>query len=352
MSVEVQPGQVKGPEFLLKWEESRDRGRLFRAGTLSIAAHVAAVIVLLTTPFGQIMIPRVVSQSLRPIPLVAPPKELTQTAPNKGKISKEFDIASLLPHPAVPAVPKTPPRIQTPLPPMPAPSRPAAPETPKPAIVPEPPHMETAHVQAPALPPMQGTTVAPPAPQIQAQERPKLAFESVDEQGETPTRRGLGEAKLKAPGGSMEDTIRGALRGGSGGITVGDEGESSPGSLGGMTLPSSPGRAGSSLELLSDPKGIDFRPYLARILILVRRNWRVVFPESARLGQRGKVVAQFAISRDGSVPRLVLATESGTKALDQAAVSAISMSVPFPELPPGYDSDRVRLQLTFLYNIK
>lgn len=352
MNVEVQPPEpVREPEFLLKWEQPTDRGRAFRAGALSILAHAAVVVVLLATPFEQVVIPHVSPERLRSTPLVAPPEELTQTAPNRGKISKEFDIASLMPHPAMPAAPKMPPRIQTPLPPQPAPSRAAAPEAPKPVIMPEPPKMETAQVRTPALPPMPGAA-APPGPQIQTAEKPKLAFESIDAQAGAGAHKGPLEARLKAPGGSMEETIRSAMSGGAGGVSVGDEGEGSLGSLGGLSLPPSPGRVGSSLELLSDPNGVDFRPYLARILILVRRNWRVVFPESARLGQRGKVVAQFAIARDGSVPKLVLALESGTRALDQAAVSAISMSVPFPDLPAGYKSDRVRLQLTFLYNIK
>lgn len=349
MNVEVPPPPAREPEFLLHWEESRDRGRAFRAGTLSIGAHAVAIIALLTTPFGKVILPRVIPEALRATPLVAPPEELTQTAPNKGKISKEFDIASLMPHPVVPPAPQLPARIRTPLPLQPAPRR-AAPEASKPLIMPEPPEIQTAHAATPALPPIATPSAAPPAPQIQQQEHPKLAFESVDRQA--GSRTGLGQPRLKAPGGSMEETIQGAMRGGAGGISVGDEGESGLGSLGGLSIPPSPGRAGSSLELLSDPNGVDFRPYLARILILVRRNWRVVFPESARLGQRGKVITQFAIARDGSVPKLVLALESGTRALDQAAVSAISMSVPFPDLPAGYKSDRVRLQLTFLYNIK
>ena len=61
-----------------------------------------------------------------------------------------------------------------------------------------------------------------------------------------------------------------------------------------------PGKLGSSLELQSDPMGVDFKPYLIRVLSAVKRNWLAVVPESARLGRRGKVVIQFAISKDGA----------------------------------------------------
>ena len=346
---------VREPDFLLKWEGAGDRGRATRAGVLSLLVHVAGVIVLLTTPFGQMVIPQA-AKVLKSIPLIAPPEELTQKAPNRGPISKEFDLASLMRQRQTPApVAPSPPKMQTPMPPMPAPSRSAPPQDIKPNPVPEPPRMDAARNMAPPLPPMAGAPTAPVAvPQIQQQEeKPKLAFESVGAQGGRGfSPQAPGDAKLRLPGQTLEETIRGAMRSGAGGISVGDDGESGLGSLGGLVVPPSQGRAGSSLELLSDPEGVDFHPYLQRVLILVRRNWRVVYPESARLGARGKVIVQFLVTRDGRIPKLVLATESGTRALDLAAVAAIQTSIPLPQLPPGFKSDRVRLQLSFLYNIK
>jgi TonB family protein len=112
-----------------------------------------------------------------------------------------------------------------------------------------------------------------------------------------------------------------------------------------------PGRAGSRLELLSDPQGVDFKPYLIQVLAAVRRNWFAVIPESVKLGQRGRVVIQFAISRAGSVPKLVISYPSGAEALDRAAVAGISASNPFPPLPAEFRGGEVRLQLSFVYNM-
>ena len=111
-----------------------------------------------------------------------------------------------------------------------------------------------------------------------------------------------------------------------------------------------PGKMGSQLELLSDPQGADFRPYLVKVLAAVRRNWFAVIPESARLGRQGKVIVQFIISRNGSVPKLVIAIPSGAEPLDRAAVAGISASNPFPPLPPEFHGDQIRLQLSFVYN--
>ena len=110
--------------------------------------------------------------------------------------------------------------------------------------------------------------------------------------------------------------------------------------------------AASTVELLSDPKGVDFKPYLTRILTAVRRNWRAVFPESARLGRRGRVVILFSIARSGEIPKLVISEPSGADALDRAAVAGISASDPFPPLPSEYTGDEIRLQLNFSYNMR
>ena len=117
-------------------------------------------------------------------------------------------------------------------------------------------------------------------------------------------------------------------------------------------IPPSEGNTGSSVKLLTEPEGVDFRPYLIQVLASVRRNWYAVMPTSVNLGRRGRVIIQFAISQDGSVPKLVIAVPSGADALDRAAVAGISASNPFPPLPDEFTGEEIRLQLNFLYNIK
>jgi TonB family protein len=119
----------------------------------------------------------------------------------------------------------------------------------------------------------------------------------------------------------------------------------------GLNLPPSAGRPHSNLELRSDPMGVDFRPYMQQVLAAVRRNWFAVYPEAARLGQRGQVVLEFAIAKQGLVTKVIFSSESGAKALDQAAVAAISASNPLPPLPTGFKGDRIVLRMTFMYNV-
>jgi len=104
-------------------------------------------------------------------------------------------------------------------------------------------------------------------------------------------------------------------------------------------------------QILSDTQGVDFGPYLARIIYMVRQNWYAVIPESARLGQKGRVMLDFDIQKDGSVPGLELAASSGAEPLDRAAEAAINASVPFPPLPSEFHGNHLKLRFIFLYNL-
>ncbi|MGH9405486.1 MAG: TonB family protein [Terriglobia bacterium] len=103
--------------------------------------------------------------------------------------------------------------------------------------------------------------------------------------------------------------------------------------------------------ILSDTRGVNFGPYLAQILMIVRQNWYAVIPESARLGEKGRVAIVFEIVKDGSVPQLRLVGSSGRLPLDRAAEAGIRASIPFPPLPSEFTGRHLVLQFNFFYNM-
>ena len=343
-TVVTPPGSDADLRLLTDWggEGLRQRGK---AGVVSIVLHVVGITALMMLPASYLQPPERSETARVVTPLVAPPMEPTQTDPNTGPVSKEVTAEALMPRPRI-QVPPSPPsstrpaamRATLPSPPPPAPP-PALAEPPKLSAQAAPP--------AAALP--AGPTVAPP-PRIQPEEKPKLAFESPG--GAPPPGRAPGGLGVTGAN-PVQEAIRSAARGGAGGgVTVGDIGAPGLGGIGeGMNLPPSPGRQASNLELLSDPQGVDFRPYLIRVLSAVRRNWWAVMPESAKLGRQGRVGIQFSVARNGSVPKLVIVGNSGTEAFDRAAVASISASNPFPPLPTEFRGEQIRLQLNFAYNI-
>ena len=336
METVVQPPAGAEIHLLTEWGDAADSPRKRRAAATSVLVHVAAVATLFFLP-KTLFVPPPRAAEVRITPLIEPLTELTQKAPGKGKINKEFDATELHPRPRI-QVPMGLPSVALPPAPRPAEPKPAPP-------LPEPPKVEAAVKEVPKveLPP------APP-PQIQPVETPKLAFETP---GAPPPPLPPGQSRVSVPDTSVSGAIRQTARSGAaGGLVVGDFGAAGPGGFGpGVNVPPSPGSQGSNMQLLSDPQGVDFRPYLMRILASVKQHWQAVMPESVRLGRRGKVAIQFSISRGGGVPKLVIAEASGAEALDRAAVAGISASVPFPPLPAEFKGDRIVLQMNFAYNM-
>ncbi len=344
-----------GREFRLYRDlgSREDSTRVRQTLLVSAVLHVIAIVLLPYVPIGAPAgrtATTILARFGSPAKLVAPPAELTQKAPNTAEPAKEFDLEGLLPRPPLES-PAGAPSTTRPAARVLAPPSPPVADMP---ALPAPPKLEGGRKQETELPMIaQGSPVPPGPPQIQATERPKLAFERPGAPIGASAAEGQPSGSLRPPSSSISEVGRELARGGvGGGLVVGDLGEGIGGIGEGLNLPPSPGRIGSSLELLSDPMGVDFRPYLITILSAVRRNWFAVMPESAKLGRRGKVVIQFAVSRDGSVPKLVIASPSGTQAFDRAAVAGISASNPFPPLPADFKGLNVRLQFVFLYNLR
>ena len=106
------------------------------------------------------------------------------------------------------------------------------------------------------------------------------------------------------------------------------------------------------LDVLSDTQGVDFGPYLKRVVDNVRRNWYELIPESARapLMKKGKVSIEFAIMKDGRVAGMQIIGPSGDIALDRAAYGGITSSNPFPPLPSEFSGQYLALRFHFFYN--
>ena len=110
--------------------------------------------------------------------------------------------------------------------------------------------------------------------------------------------------------------------------------------------------AQGAVDILSDTLGVDFGPYLSRVLEEVRRNWYNLIPEEARspLFKQGKLAIQFVINKNGSVEGMKLIVPSGDVALDRAAWGGITASNPFPPLPREFNGPYLALRFRFYYN--
>jgi len=166
-----------------------------------------------------------------------------------------------------------------------------------------------------------------------------------------PTKNGLILPRPSSPGSSIENSLHDAPRGG-GGTSPAFQGRL-PGGGGGGGGGGGEGTYGGGLQMLTPTEGVDFSSYLARVLARVKQNWYSVIPESAIMGERGRVVLEFDINRDGSVPEEQpdLVSTSEKQELDRAAISSIRASNPFEPLPSAFSGPFIRLRFIYLYNI-
>lgn len=121
------------------------------------------------------------------------------------------------------------------------------------------------------------------------------------------------------------------------------------------------GHQSNNIEILSDTQGVDFGPYVQRMLETVRKNWYSTIPVSAQW-KRGTVIIEFAIAKDGSVRGIKLVpssddvfgfirpSSSGDATLDRAALAGITSSEPFPPLPKEFGGQYLALRVRFYYN--
>jgi TonB family protein len=226
------------------------------------------------------------------------------------------------------------------------------PVTPAPAPAPEKPVKEL-----PSAPVPQPHAVAPepqtsaPMPKVD-NPKPGLRLETPD----TPQPHPALQLPQESARRSIQDSLRDAKRSDDGGGRYGNIApipRPSPSGGGRGGGGQSAGTMGNQVQILTPTEGVDFNDYIRRVVASVQRNWYAVMPESAQLGDQGRVALQFRIMSDGSVPadEPTRVIPSGKEPLDRAAISAIRSSNPFEPLPPAFKGPFIELRFYFLYNL-
>ena len=323
---------VHEPHLLIQLQDDLERSRKREAAWISIIVHLVLAIVLWNFNFIEKYIPwhRVSVVSVDPTKgknltyLTLPPDLQKPTRrPNTNIVSDKDRIATsrhpeldpkelkkILASPPPGAPGMTGPRAS-----QPAPQQPVAQNLPQ--------------VQQP----QQGQPAPRPqfdsnqTAQLQAPPRPNNSFAKYAN-GMTP-----GQAIQQAAQGAAANRIGGGGQAGDFGLGTGAH-----------------GRQVGGLEILSDTQGVDFGPYIQRIIREVQEHWERAMPESVLMGKKGKLAIEFAITKDGQVAGMKLVATSGDDPLDRAAWAGITGSIPFPPLPSEFTGPYLALRFRFYYN--
>jgi TonB family protein len=321
---------VEAPALIIRLQDDLSQARRREAFWISVCVHLVVVLLLWNSQKLAGFMPR------RAVAVVSPEssqKDLTylELPPDEQKVAKRPDT-NIISDKDRKATSRTPQLdrqelkkiLEASRPGRPGPSGPPQPNSAPPAAA------------AGQNPTPQPSGPPPPAPPQIAKLQTQPPAESAKE--------AFGGSALTA-GSAIEQAARAAAanRGGYNG---------DGGSYGVLGQGRKPTAAMGPLEVLTDTMGVDFGPYLQRVLHDVRMNWYNLIPESARapLMKKGKVTIEFAILKDGTVAGMRLVSTSGDVALDRGAWGGITASNPFPPLPTEFGGQYLGLRFAFYYN--
>ena len=318
------------------WRQLRERP--FAGVAVSLAIHLAILAALLWvgSPSGMYTVKRgeplfvELPQADAPAQRGAP-AESQKPAPPAPKVQPTPPAPRVAAPPPKPAAPPS--RSETRAPERPAPTTPPPP-------APESPSGELPRVAA--APPKPAETPAPsePARAPEPQRVPEPPREATPPSPPAPPRVAAVPESAPAP------DIRKALRrGGPGAGGAGGRGE-------GWS-----GIEGEPIALDStDPK---FNDYLDRIRRMIKEKWGYPCIKDTATGhcdyKSARLVIVFGILKDGRVPMLEVALQSGYEIYDDYAVNAIKLASPFPPVPASLmaaaksGSAGVKIQAAFQY---
>lgn len=310
-------------------EDERSRARVREGIYISLLAHVLIFLWILFGPRYILHRPKVISpfevltdrQKKELTYMSLPPDALKHIQPKNPQALSDKNRVAESRHPTLDK--KTLEQLQAmrragPPAPAPVPQQPA----PAPQQTAQQPQQSQPAPSQPLQPQPQGTTPAPPpAPKPPAT---KPDFNTGMSAGEQIRQAARGAAQPQAPSGDY----------------------------GANVSPQHPGLQ-SGAEILSDTMGVDFGPYMQRVIAATYRSWIPLIPESTRppLSKSGKVGIEFIIAKDGSVKQMVLKFPSGDVALDRASWGGITGASPYPPLPKEFKGPYLALRFAFYYNI-
>lgn len=221
-----------------------------------------------------------------------------------------------------------------------APEAPAQQATPQPQA-PQPQPTPQAPQQAAAAPPAAPPPVVQQSPLQQPQPPVQAALPSAPAPSTTPGRPNFGN-----PNTSARDMVQNSTRptqGGGGGVAI-EGGPNGPANRRGM---------GTGVDILSDTQGVDFNPYLQKIIREIYETWLPLIPEEARppLNKQGEALIRFTIMPDGTIgANMSLDGSTHDDAINKSCWGSITGVGQFPPLPKQFHGPNLELRIHYLVN--
>jgi TonB family protein len=193
----------------------------------------------------------------------------------------------------------------------------------------------------PPAPQPQQAAPAPPAPQPQQPlpQHPPQQQAMVEAPTPAPTR-----PNFSTPNQTAGDAIRQAAQ--QAARNRGQDGNY------GDNIPVAHQGLNTGVDILSDTMGVDFNPYLKKIIREIYNAWLPLIPEEAKppLNKQGETLIRFTILPDGRIGAMNIDASTQDQALDRAAWGSITSVGQFPPLPSQFHGPNLELRIHYLVN--
>jgi TonB family protein len=94
-------------------------------------------------------------------------------------------------------------------------------------------------------------------------------------------------------------------------------------------------------------KHFDIKPWAQRVISRINMQWSI--PLAIKVGATGIVGVKTTIKKNGDITSVSIGQPSGLDPLDQAALTAVKNSAPFPSLPGDFPQETVDAYFVFEY---
>ena len=120
---------------------------------------------------------------------------------------------------------------------------------------------------------------------------------------------------------------------------------------GGGGRPGRPGKRGAQAFIggAAPPnvRKYDFSPWANAVMNRIQKNWSIAAPGD--FAWKGEVGINVVIGKNGNLTLIEIIASSKIDALDQAAVRALELSLPFPALPADFPDSSLEVYFIFQY---
>jgi len=95
-------------------------------------------------------------------------------------------------------------------------------------------------------------------------------------------------------------------------------------------------------------KDYDITPWANKVVDRIQKNWLISPPQE--ISEKGEVGISVIIEKNGELSSINMVNSSMVPLFDQAALRALDLSSPFPELPDDFPDKNLEAYFVFQYN--